>query len=179
MTDSIVNAVIQKFLQRSELGQKKYGTTLDRTDLKPLDWIQHAQEEFMDGILYMEKLKRVLSGGQNIVIDDAPLSSSSSSSPSEDDGETESGSDNFPVHPISSLDHIRQDCIIIGGKKRPRPEGGTDVEPDTKRKNCDISVSTELRASPADSIRSVSSPSDITATKQCMQHARTCGEELR
>jgi len=56
--DSIVAAVIQKFLQRSELGQQKYGTTLDRQDLKTLDWIQHAQEELMDGILYLEKLKQ-------------------------------------------------------------------------------------------------------------------------
>ena len=56
--DSIVAAVVQKFLQRSELGQKKYGTTLDRQDLTTLDWIQHAQEELMDGILYLEKLKQ-------------------------------------------------------------------------------------------------------------------------
>jgi len=56
--DSIVAAVIQKFLQRSELGQQKYGTTLDRQDLKTLDWIQHTQEELMDGILYLEKLKQ-------------------------------------------------------------------------------------------------------------------------
>ena len=55
--DSIVQAVVGKFLERSKLGQLKYGTTLDRTDLKTLDWIQHAQEELMDGILYLEKLK--------------------------------------------------------------------------------------------------------------------------
>lgn len=58
--DSIVESVIKKFQQRSELGQKKYGVTLDRTDLKPMDWIVHAQEELMDGILYLEKLKKVL-----------------------------------------------------------------------------------------------------------------------
>ena len=58
--DTIVNSVILKFLQRSELGKKKYGVTLDRTDLQPLDWIQHAQEELMDGILYLEKLKKEL-----------------------------------------------------------------------------------------------------------------------
>jgi hypothetical protein len=57
-TDTIVAAVIKKFQERSDLGQKKYGTTLDRTDLKTLDWIQHAQEELMDGILYLEKLKQ-------------------------------------------------------------------------------------------------------------------------
>jgi len=57
-TDTIVNSIIQKFLQRSNLGKQKYGVTLDRTDLEPLDWIQHAQEELMDGILYLEKLKQ-------------------------------------------------------------------------------------------------------------------------
>jgi len=55
--DSIVDAIIQKFKQRSSLGINKYNTTLDRKDLEPLDWIQHAQEELMDGILYLEKLK--------------------------------------------------------------------------------------------------------------------------
>ena len=58
MPDSIVAAVVASFLQRSELGQKKYGTTLDRTDLKTLDWIQHVQEELMDAILYLERLKK-------------------------------------------------------------------------------------------------------------------------
>lgn len=58
MPDSIVARVVASFLQRSELGQKKYGTTLDRTDLKTLDWIQHVQEELMDAILYLERLKK-------------------------------------------------------------------------------------------------------------------------
>ena len=53
MEDTIVAAVIKKFSERSELGKKKYGVTLDRTDLKTLDWINHAQEELMDGILYL------------------------------------------------------------------------------------------------------------------------------
>lgn len=61
MPDSIVAAVVASFLQRSELGQKKYGTTLDRTDLKTLDWVQHVQEELMDAILYLERLKKEFS----------------------------------------------------------------------------------------------------------------------
>ena len=59
MCDSIVNSVVKKFLSRSELGIKKYGTTLDRDDLSTVDWITHAQEELMDGILYLEKLKQI------------------------------------------------------------------------------------------------------------------------
>ena len=57
--DTVVKAIVDKFLQRSAIGRAKYGTTLDRTDLGVLDWINHAQEEHMDAILYLEKLKRV------------------------------------------------------------------------------------------------------------------------
>jgi hypothetical protein len=59
--DSVVDTIVAKFLERSAIGQKKYGVTLDRTDLSPLDWIQHAQEEHMDAILYLEKLKGEIS----------------------------------------------------------------------------------------------------------------------
>ena len=58
VTDSIVAAVIAKFAQRSAVGIRKYGITLDRTDLATKDWIQHTQEELMDAILYLEKLKQ-------------------------------------------------------------------------------------------------------------------------
>lgn len=57
--DSIVNSIIHKFINRSNLGIQKYGTTLDRNDLSTNDWIQHVQEELMDAILYLEKLKKV------------------------------------------------------------------------------------------------------------------------
>jgi hypothetical protein len=55
--DSIVCAVLDKFIARSKFGKEKYSTDLDRTDLSTLDWINHAQDELMDGILYLEKLK--------------------------------------------------------------------------------------------------------------------------
>ena len=58
MKDTIVESVIEQFKQRSEVGIKKYNTTLDRTDLNRLQWLQHAQEEAMDLILYLEKLKQ-------------------------------------------------------------------------------------------------------------------------
>jgi hypothetical protein len=59
--DSIVTAIIAKFEQRAKFGKAKYGTDLDRTDLSVLDWINHAQEEHMDAILYLEKLKKEIS----------------------------------------------------------------------------------------------------------------------
>jgi hypothetical protein len=57
MTDSIVEAVKKRFTQRSEEGIRKYGTTLERRDLDWLDWITHLQEELMDAVLYIERLK--------------------------------------------------------------------------------------------------------------------------
>lgn len=66
-TDSIVFSVVSKFMERSQFGKKKYGTDLDRTDLSVLDWIQHAQEEHMDAILYLEKLKKTLIESKNSV----------------------------------------------------------------------------------------------------------------
>jgi len=57
--DSVVQSVINKFKQRSDVGIKKYNTTLDREDLTDKEWINHAQEEAMDLILYLEKLKRL------------------------------------------------------------------------------------------------------------------------
>ena len=59
MKDSIVESVISKFQDRSSVGIQKYGTTLDRNDLTYLEWINHAQEEAMDFILYLEKLKQI------------------------------------------------------------------------------------------------------------------------
>lgn len=60
--DSIVQAINEKFVARAEMGFKKYNNTLDRKDLDKFEWINHAQEELMDGILYLERLKQELKG---------------------------------------------------------------------------------------------------------------------
>jgi hypothetical protein len=58
--DSVVTSVINKFMERSKIGKEKYGTDLDRNDLSLYEWILHAQEEHMDAILYLEKIKKVI-----------------------------------------------------------------------------------------------------------------------
>lgn len=55
--DKYVQAVKEKFEQRSQVGIKKYNTSLEREDLNLLDWLTHLQEELMDATLYVEKLK--------------------------------------------------------------------------------------------------------------------------
>ena len=76
--DSVVTAVIESFKRRAEFGKAKYGTDLDRTDLSVLDWIQHAQEEHMDAILYLEKLKQLVTAGDASSLLSASQPSSSS-----------------------------------------------------------------------------------------------------
>ena len=55
--DQIVIRVLSRFSERSQVGIAKYNTTLERTDLSTLEWLTHAQEEAMDFVLYLERLK--------------------------------------------------------------------------------------------------------------------------
>jgi hypothetical protein len=61
--DQIVIRVLSRFTERSQVGINKYKTTLERTDLSTLEWLTHAQEEAMDFVLYLERLKDEYRGG--------------------------------------------------------------------------------------------------------------------
>jgi hypothetical protein len=58
--DSVVYRIAQLLKTRSETGIRKYGTTLDRTDLSVKQWIDHAIEESLDHALYLQKIKNEL-----------------------------------------------------------------------------------------------------------------------
>lgn len=59
--DPIIKQVVTKFVERSNTGFKKYGVTL-KDDDSPLNvWLNHLQEELMDAVNYIEKLKTVFS----------------------------------------------------------------------------------------------------------------------
>lgn len=62
MKDIIVEEIKQKFEERSQRGIEKYGTTLQRTDLSVDEWVNHLQEELMDAILYLQRLKHDING---------------------------------------------------------------------------------------------------------------------
>jgi methylaspartate ammonia-lyase len=66
--DPIVLKVLAKYYERSQLGIKKYGRTLDRDDLNLTDWLNHLQEELMDATLYIEKLKADLKQAQKAAL---------------------------------------------------------------------------------------------------------------
>ena len=55
--DKIVDSVIVQFAKRSQIGIKKYGTTLEENNND--DFLQHLKEELMDAVLYIEKLQSI------------------------------------------------------------------------------------------------------------------------
>jgi hypothetical protein len=57
--DSVVSSILNQFTTRAKMGKAKYGVDLDRTDLTLLEWIEHAKQEHMDAILYLEKIKQI------------------------------------------------------------------------------------------------------------------------
>ena len=59
-TDKVVDDVINQFKERSEIGIKKYGTTLQENNTD--DFLQHFKEELMDAILYIQKLQSQRNG---------------------------------------------------------------------------------------------------------------------
>jgi len=56
--DEIVDAVRERLLERSIVGQQKYGKKMTRDDLSLKDWIKHALEECLDQAVYLERLAR-------------------------------------------------------------------------------------------------------------------------
>jgi len=55
--DPIIKSVVDNFVSRSDVGFKKYGVTLKDDDAPLVAWLNHLQEELMDAVNYIEKLK--------------------------------------------------------------------------------------------------------------------------
>ena len=66
ITDSIVDSVIDKFVERATFGKQKYNTDLDRSDLSLEDWLEHSIQEKLDDILYMQKSLATLREAKSI-----------------------------------------------------------------------------------------------------------------
>jgi hypothetical protein len=58
--DKIIESVVKKFINRSDVGYKKYGVTLHKDDQTLDTWLQHIQEELMDAVNYIEKTRHAL-----------------------------------------------------------------------------------------------------------------------
>ena len=60
MTSRTLTRLQTRLKQREAVGVLKYGKTMDRRDLRPVDWLGHLQEELMDAALYAERLRDAL-----------------------------------------------------------------------------------------------------------------------
>ena len=60
MRDKIIQQVVEKFQERSDVGYKKYGVTLHDDEPNMHKWLNHLQEELMDAVNYLEKLKMTM-----------------------------------------------------------------------------------------------------------------------
>jgi hypothetical protein len=58
MRDKIVDQVVDKYYERSQVGITKYGTTLENNNKD--NYLLHAQEEAMDLSLYLQKLIEIV-----------------------------------------------------------------------------------------------------------------------
>ena len=67
MQDPIVSMVIAQFRSRSKLGIKKYNTTLAENDLSLIEWLEHAKEEAMDQVLYLERAINEIRSKENSI----------------------------------------------------------------------------------------------------------------
>lgn len=61
----IEESVINKIRNRAEVGEKKYGVTMERDDLNLYDWIKHLQEELLDASVYIEKVLQELKSNEH------------------------------------------------------------------------------------------------------------------
>lgn len=57
LCDPVVETVMSKFFHRHLQGMRNYGKPMSRTDIDKTGWMNHLQEELMDAILYIERLK--------------------------------------------------------------------------------------------------------------------------
>ena len=58
--DKIVDRVIKKIVKRDLQGQKKYKKTMCQNNKDIKLWIEDAQEEALDLVMYLEKIKQKL-----------------------------------------------------------------------------------------------------------------------
>ena len=58
--DPVVERVVKKFVSRSDVGYKKYGVTLEEDMSNLFEWTNHLQEELMDAVLYLQKLRETM-----------------------------------------------------------------------------------------------------------------------
>ena len=59
-TNAVLNAVQALLIKQTEKGVQKYGQSVTPAKLTTVAWLEHAQEEIIDLLVYLECLKQKL-----------------------------------------------------------------------------------------------------------------------
>lgn len=59
-TNTVLNAVNALLIKQTEKGVQKYGQSVTPAKLTTVAWLEHAQEELVDTLVYLECLKQKL-----------------------------------------------------------------------------------------------------------------------
>lgn len=54
---STTERLVDQIRERHQAGLKKYGVTVDRNDLEPMQWVQHFREELLDALAYLQRIE--------------------------------------------------------------------------------------------------------------------------
>lgn len=65
--DPVTETIRQRFLQRQRIGFTRYGIGLGRADFTMDNWLQHLEEELMDALQYVVRLRMTIDGSLPIV----------------------------------------------------------------------------------------------------------------
>ena len=58
--DKMIKKIMQRMSKRADDGIKKYGSTMLHSRKSFVAWVDDAQEELWDAIVYLEKLKSLM-----------------------------------------------------------------------------------------------------------------------
>ena len=53
----VEDEVCELIQARAKVGLEKYGVTMEREDFTHLDWLTYLQEELMDAVVYLQRLR--------------------------------------------------------------------------------------------------------------------------
>jgi hypothetical protein len=53
----VEDEVCELIQARAEVGKAKYGVTMEREDLTHDEWLEHLQNELMDAVVYLQRLR--------------------------------------------------------------------------------------------------------------------------
>lgn len=68
--DPVIEQVVERIKSRSAVGIEKYGTTLEENNTD--DFLNHLQEEMMDSVNYIQKIRNILNKKGYSKLEDVP-----------------------------------------------------------------------------------------------------------